>query len=112
MTLPRALAIKILSRVRSSDAYLNVVLDTQLSEEPPTDPRDAALVTELCYGTTRRQLTLDHAIEKFADRKLDQIEDRVLAALRVGAYQLFYLRIPRHAAVGETVEALKELKLA
>jgi 16S rRNA (cytosine967-C5)-methyltransferase len=107
----RALAISVLARVRATDAYLNVVLDTALSESPPEDPRDAGLVTELCYGTTRRQLTLDHAILKFADRKLDAIEDKVLAALRLGAYQLFYMRIPRHAAVGETVEALKEVKL-
>lgn len=108
----RALAISILARVRATDAYLNVVLDERLSEAPPSDPRDAALVTELCYGATRRQLTLDHALAQFSDRRLEQIEDRVLAALRVGAYQLFFSRVPRHAAVGETVEALKELKLA
>src|SRR4051794_23995840 len=94
----RALAISILSRVRATDAYLNVVLDTLLSERPPADPRDAALVTELCYGSTRRQLTLDYALEQFADRKLDAIEDKVLAALRIGVYQLFYSRVPKHAA--------------
>lgn len=108
----RALAISVLARVEATDAYLNVVLDAQLSESPPDDPRDAGLVTELCYGATRRRLTLDHALAAHADRRLETIEDRVLAALRLGAYQLFYMRIPRHAAVGETVEALKSLKLA
>jgi 16S rRNA (cytosine967-C5)-methyltransferase len=108
----RALAISVLARVEATDAYLNVVLDAQLAESPPEDPRDAALVTELCYGATRRRMTLDYALTQFADRKLESIEDRVLAALRIGAYQIFYLRIPRHAAVGETVEALKALKLA
>ena len=111
MSSARELAIEILARVRATDAYLNVVLDTQLAESPPKDPRDAGLVTELCYGATRRQLALDQALLQFADRKLDQIEDRVLAALRIGAYQLFYSRVPRHAAVGETVQALKALKL-
>src|SRR5208283_1540775 len=35
-----------------------------------------------------------------------------LAALRVGAYQLFYGRMPARAAVAETVQALKEVGLA
>ncbi|MCE9669462.1 16S rRNA (cytosine(967)-C(5))-methyltransferase RsmB [Myxococcus stipitatus] len=108
---PRALAILVLARVRATDAYLNVVLDTMLSESPPKDPRDAGLVTELAYGSTRRQLALDYAITRFADRKLDAMEDRVLAALRVGAYQLFHTRVPARAAVAETVQALKEVGL-
>ncbi|RKG60367.1 16S rRNA (cytosine(967)-C(5))-methyltransferase RsmB [Corallococcus sp. AB011P] len=107
----RILAINILARVRATDAYLNVVLDTVLSESPPKDPRDAALVTELTYGATRRQLALDYAITRFADRKLDALEDKVLAALRVGAYQLFHTRVPARAAVAETVQALKDVGL-
>lgn len=107
----RELAIQILSRVEATDAYLNVVLDHQLSAAPLADPRDAGLVTELCYGTVRRQLGLDYAITRFADRKLDQLEDRVLAALRLGAYQIFHTRIPARAAVAETVEALKKVGL-
>lgn len=107
----RALAIQILARVEATDAFLNVVLDTQLRESPPRDPRDAALVTELCYGATRRRLALDALLSQLADRKLAALEDRVLAALRVGTYQLFFTRIPRRAAVAETVEALKALGL-
>jgi len=108
----RALATRVLARVRQTDAYLNAALDTQLAEAPPADPRDTALVTELCYGATRRQLTLDHVVEQFSDRKLDSLEDRVLAALRVGVYQLFFSRVPRRAAVAETVEGLKQLGLS
>jgi 16S rRNA (cytosine967-C5)-methyltransferase len=108
----RALAIQVLARVRATDAYLNVVLDTLLSESPPRDPRDAALVTELAYGATRRQLALDYAISRFADRKLDSLEDKVLAGLRIGAYQIFHTRVPARAAVAETVQALKEVGLA
>ncbi len=108
----RTLAIQVLSRVRATEAYLNVVLDTLLAESPPEDPRDAGLATELVYGSTRRQLALDYAITRFADRKLEQLEDRVLAALRIGAYQLFYTRVPARAAVAETVQALKEIGLS
>jgi len=107
----RALAIQVLARVARTDAYLNVVLDALLAEHRPEDPRDAALATELAYGATRRQLALDEVLSGASGRALGKLEDRVLAALRIGAYQLFYLRIPRHAAVGATVEALKELGL-
>ena len=34
-----------------------------------------------------------------------------LVSLRIGAYQRFFMRVPSHAAVSDTVEALKELKL-
>lgn len=107
----RALAIQVLARVAATDAYLNVVLDSVLDEFQPKDPRDAGLVTELCYGATRRLLTLDYALTTVADRKLESIEDKVLAALRLGAYQLFFMRVPKHAAVGETVDALKAVGL-
>lgn len=100
-----------LARVAATDAYLNLVLDAALDEHQLTDPRDAGLVTELCYGTARRQLTLDFVISRFADRKLDSIEDKVLAALRLGVYQLFYTRVPKHAAVADTVQALKQVGL-
>jgi 16S rRNA (cytosine967-C5)-methyltransferase len=108
----RAQAIDILARVEATDAYLNVVLDQRLAETPPADPRDSGLVTELSYGTTRRRLGLDRAITQFSDRKLASLEDRVLAALRIGAYQIFHSRIPRRAAVSETVEGLKQLGLS
>ncbi len=108
---PRALAISVLARVEATEAYLNVALDSALDEHRMKDPRDTALVTELCYGATRRRLALDAAILKFCDRKLAALEDRVLAALRLGAYQHFYTRVPARAAVGETVEALKSLGL-
>jgi len=108
----RAVAIDVLARVEATDAYLNVVLDQRLAEAPLRDPRDAGLVTELCYGATRRRLGLDRVIAGFSDRRLAALEDRVLAALRVGSYQIFFSRVPRRAAVSETVEGLKQLGLS
>ncbi len=108
----RALAIEVLARVEATDAWLTPVLDARLSESVLRDARDAALVTELCYGATRRRLTLDYALAAVSDRRLSTLEDKVLAALRVGAYQLFYGRMPARAAVAETVQALKEVGLA
>jgi 16S rRNA (cytosine967-C5)-methyltransferase len=106
----RSIAIAVLARVEATDAYLNVVLDSLLEEARFRDPRDAALATELCYGATRRRLALDACIQQFSERKLATLEDTVLSALRVGTYQLRYLRVPAHAAVSDTIEALKALR--
>ena len=51
-------------------------------------------------GTTRMRRAVDHLLQPFISRKLDP---DVLAALRMGAYQLHYLRTPAHAAVNDTV---------
>jgi len=109
---PRVLAVELLARLEATDAWLTPLLDARLSESPFRDPRDAALLTELTYGATRRRLALDFALRGVSDRRLEALEDRVLAALRLGAYQLFYARIPARAAVAETVEAVKELGLS
>lgn len=107
----RGLAISVLARVEATDGYLNVVLDGALDEQALPDARDASFVTELCYGTVRRLLTLDTVLAQVSDRKLGKLEDKVLAALRIGAYQLFYMRVPKHAAVSDTVQALQGLGL-
>ena len=72
------------------------------------DARERALAMRLAYGTVQRRATLDHLIEALAGRPVGQLEPLVLAALRLGLYQLAYLdRVPAHAAVGESVELVK-----
>src|SRR5206468_1924958 len=66
--------------------------------------RDAALATELGYGTLRVTGTLDEVLRRCASRDLDDIEVGVLNLLRLGAYQLLRTRIPTHAAVATTVD--------
>lgn len=71
------------------------------------DSRDAGLASELALGVLRHQSALDWLIAHYSgsDRKLDA---EVRNALRLGIYQLRYLdRIPRHAAVSESVEIVK-----
>ncbi len=105
----RNLAFSVLMKVERSDAYLNIALDSALRSAKTLSRQDSALTTELCYGVTRRKLTLDHALAAFSSRPLKKIETAVLVALRIGAYQLLFLeRIPDHAAVGEIVQLVKE----
>ncbi len=68
------------------------------------DARDAALATELVYGTLRRQGTYDAIIAACVDRPLREVDPPVLDVLSLGAHQLLGTRIPTHAAVSATVE--------
>src|SRR4051794_36439043 len=69
------------------------------------DPRPA---TQLASGAVQRRATLDRVIETLSGRSLDRLEPAVIAALRLGIFQLVYLdRVPDHAAVGESVELAK-----
>lgn len=109
----RDLALRALVRVERDAAYLGPALDAEIEAAGRLPARDRALATELAFGATRRRLALDHALAAACDRPLPKLEDPVLAALRLGAYQLRYLeRVPPRAAVHDTVEALKRAGLA
>ena len=72
------------------------------------EPRDHAFAMQLAYGTVQRVRPLDHAIETLGRRLVAQLDPPVLAALRVGAYQLAYMgSVPAHAAVNESVELVR-----
>ena len=72
------------------------------------DARDRALAMRLAYGAVQRRATLDHLVEELAGRPVAKLEPLVLAALRLGLYQLAFLdRVPPHAAVDASVELVK-----
>jgi 16S rRNA (cytosine967-C5)-methyltransferase len=72
------------------------------------DARERALAMRLVYGAVQRRATLDHLVETLAGRPPDRLEPVVLAALRLGLYQLVYAaKVPAHAAVAESVELVK-----
>jgi 16S rRNA (cytosine967-C5)-methyltransferase len=98
----RAVALDVVRRVTDEGAYSNLALRRALERARLSD-RDAAFVTELVYGTLRRLVPIDHALEPLLERSLDLAPKAPRAALRLGAYQLRYTRVPAHAAVSETV---------
>ncbi|PSM40120.1 rRNA cytosine-C5-methyltransferase [Streptomyces dioscori] len=103
----RMLAFDALRAVDERDAYANLVLPPLLRkarEEGDFDGRDAALATELVYGTLRRQGTYDAVIAACVDRPLREVDPPVLDVLSLGAHQLLGTRIPTHAAVSATVD--------
>ncbi|MFD0959385.1 16S rRNA (cytosine(967)-C(5))-methyltransferase RsmB [Paenibacillus chungangensis] len=104
---PRELALDALVKVEQSGAYSNIQLNRML-QEAELSRTDAALATELVYGTIARKKTLDYWIAGFRAKGLHGIEPWVLQLLRMSAYQLLYLeRVPSHAAVNEAVDIAK-----
>ncbi|MFJ9249446.1 RsmB/NOP family class I SAM-dependent RNA methyltransferase [Streptomyces sp. NPDC101776] len=103
----RFLAFEALRAVDERDAYANLVLPPLLRkarEKGDFDTRDAALATELVYGTLRRQGTYDAIIASCVDRPLREVDPPVLDVLSLGVHQLLGTRIPTHAAVSASVE--------
>jgi 16S rRNA (cytosine967-C5)-methyltransferase len=103
----RDAAISVLARVDRDEAFADIVLDRALREPGFSDHRDRGLLTELVMGTLRRRGTIDFSLLPFLSRPLEKTDVYVRNALRVGAYQLFYTRIPDRAALNETVAAVK-----
>ena len=95
----RALALKVLGRVEKDSAFANLALRTAL-DNSELDERDKALVTELVYGVTRMRRSCDFLIDRFISKKL---HPDVRTILRLGAYQLHWMKIPDHAAVNDSV---------
>jgi 16S rRNA (cytosine967-C5)-methyltransferase len=104
----RRTAYDTLRAVSQHDAYANLVLPGLLSERR-LDTRDAALATELAYGTLRAQGTYDAILSECVDRPLAQLDPELLDVLRLGAHQLLATRIPPHAAVAATVDLAREV---
>ena len=102
----REVALDVLLAVERDDAYANLLLPHRL-REAGLRGADAALATELAYGTLRLRGFYDEVIALAAKRPVAEIDDLALAALRLGAHQLLGTRVPTHAAVNETVGAVR-----
>ena len=105
---PRYVAYKALCAVADRDAYVNLLLPALLRDSGLTG-RDAALATELAYGTLRGQGSYDAILAICSDRDLDRIDPPVRQVLRLGAHQLLATRIGAHAAVATSVDLAKDV---
>jgi 16S rRNA (cytosine967-C5)-methyltransferase len=99
----REVAARVLERVARDGAFADVALEAELAARTP-GARDRALATELVYGTLRWQRYLDWVLAPHSRRRLERLDPRVLAVLRMTAYQIVHLaRIPAFAAVSDAV---------
>ena len=99
----RLIAFDLVTQVNRGGAFANLRLPELLAESN-LEQRDRAFATELSYGTLRMQGKHDYAITKKIDRPFAELDEKVVDILRLGVHQIFEMRVPIHAAVGETVE--------
>lgn len=66
------------------------------------EKRDRALLMELLYGVLRYRDTLDWILKNYL-RKPRPLRPDTMNNLRLGAYQIFFMRVPEWAAVNEAV---------
>ena len=99
----RRLALEALHRI-DDGAYANLVTPALLERSRLTS-RDRNFVTAIAYGATRMRRALDHLVDRHVLRPTD---DEVRRVLRLGAFELAYLRTPAHAAVSQAVSLAPE----
>jgi 16S rRNA (cytosine967-C5)-methyltransferase len=99
-------AFEVLRAVSESDAYANLVLPDRLRSSGLSG-RDAALTTELVYGTLRRSGSYDAIVTSCIDRPWSKVDRPIQDILRIGCHQLLGMDVPTHAAVATTVELAK-----
>ena len=104
---PRLAATRALAAVLAGRASLGSSLPEQLAK---VEPRDRALAQDLAFGTARWQPRLSLLAEKLLQKPFKAGDRDLEALLLIGLYQLFYTRIPAHAAIGETVGCVDKLK--
>lgn len=97
-------ALRQLERIEGDDAFVGLV---GTSEDMPDDRRARRQVREYVAGITRWRRWLDFLIASFYHGAFEEMEARLRQILRIGLYDLLYLRTPPHAAIYENVELAK-----
>lgn len=95
----RQLCVRALLEWEKGTAFSDEILHS-VFDRHSISLQDRALLMELFFGVLRRLRSIDFWISKLRPAAVDPLTRN---ALRLGLYQIFYMRIPTHAAVFETV---------
>jgi 16S rRNA (cytosine967-C5)-methyltransferase len=103
----RALAFETIRTTFEANAHTERVFREE-AEKRGLEGRDRAQAQRLAYGAVQRRGTADAAIEQLAERSPRLLDPPVIAALRLGLYELLFAAgTPDHAAVDQAVELTK-----
>ncbi|MCZ6584807.1 MAG: 16S rRNA (cytosine(967)-C(5))-methyltransferase RsmB [Gammaproteobacteria bacterium] len=101
----RALAARINTHVIRD----GLTLESALKKSPQPPARDSALLLSLSYGVLRWHHRVQWQVAELLSRPLKTRDAELAALLRLGLFQLQWLRIPAHAAVSATVAAAQHV---
>ena len=73
------------------------------------DPRDRALLQQICFGTLRQYFRLQGILSQALKKPLKARDGDLQALMLCGLHQLLDMRTPDHAAIDRTVEAARSL---
>ena len=104
----RLLVFDILQEVNQRGGYSNLLLPSALTDSK-FDQRDKGFATELLYGTLRMQGRHDYIAVQISDRPWSEVDSGIVDVIRMGAHQLFEMRVATHAAVSATVELARKV---
>ena len=104
----RTLVFDILQEVNQRGGYSNLLLPSALTDSK-FEQRDKGFATELLYGTLRMQGRHDYIASQISDRPWSEVDSGIVDVVRLGAHQLFEMRVATHAAVSETVELARKV---
>lgn len=103
----RRVAYEVLRRTFEDGAFTDIAF-TAAAGRSGLAARERAQAQRLAYGSVQRRGTTDALVERLSERPPERIEPPLLAALRLGLYELLFAdATPDHAAVDEAVELAK-----
>ena len=104
----RELAVLVLQRLDGVRLPVQAVLH-QVLAHAACDTKDAALCTEICYGTLRTEIRLNWILTRFL-KKPAKLPPHMRRVLLVAVYALLFLEMmPEHAIVDWAVESVKRV---
>lgn len=104
----RETALQILMKFEENQLYSNLLLNSELKKGEFSEV-DKTFITHLVYGVISNRIFLDFVIRKFSKIRLKKIAPPILAALRMGIYQIYFLdRVPVSAACDESVKLARK----
>jgi 16S rRNA (cytosine967-C5)-methyltransferase len=103
----RALAFETIRATFEQDAHTERFF-REAADRRQLPGRERAQAQRLAFGAVQRRGTADAAIERLAERSPRLLDPPVIAALRLGFYELLFAdATPDHAAVDQAVELVK-----
>ena len=70
----------------------------------------APLIQAMCYGVARYYIQLDFAAKQLLSKPMKEKDQDIYLLILIGLFQMMYMRVPDHAAISETVDAVKAFK--